>query len=189
LLYPIGNYFPCFIFQLYLFPFAQSRPSPSGSPVGSALTGLREKDGCLQKTISGGNGMSKLVHYELSCQVLNAVFSVHRAVGPGLLEAVYEGSLCVELEYIGLSFERQKVIPVIYRGEYVGAYFADLVVENTIILELKSVKALNEVMDAQRQLSQAVRFTGRLPHQLQWASGCLAPVRQPSGRLSPAGIK
>ena len=93
--------------------------------------------------------MSKLVHYELSCNVLKAAFAVHRAVGPGLLEAVYEGSLCVELSRMGVAFERQKVIPVIYRGEYVGAYFADLVVENSIILELTAVKALNEVMDAQ----------------------------------------
>ena len=93
--------------------------------------------------------MSKLVHYELSCEVLKAVFAVHRAIGPGLLEAVYEGALCVELSHVGIAFERQRVIPVIYRGEYVGAYFADLIIENTIIIEVKSVKALNEVMEAQ----------------------------------------
>jgi GxxExxY protein len=93
--------------------------------------------------------MSKLVHYELSQKVLKAAFAIHNALGTGLLEAVYEGALCVELAHNGIPFERQKVFPVIYRGEYVGAYFADLVVDNSIILELKSVKALNEVMEAQ----------------------------------------
>jgi GxxExxY protein len=49
----------------------------------------------------------------------------------------------------GIFFERQKVFPLIYRGEYVGAYIADLVVDNTIIIELKSVSKLKEVMEAQ----------------------------------------
>ena len=93
--------------------------------------------------------MSSLIHKDLSDKVLGAAFAVHNALGPGLLESAYEGAICVELKFCGLAVERQVVYPLVYRGEYVGAYLADLVVEGAIILELKSVKALTPVMDAQ----------------------------------------
>ena len=70
-------------------------------------------------------------------------------LGPGLLESAYEGAICVELKHLRLGVERQPVFPLSYRGEYVGAYVADLVVEGTIILELKAVKVLSAVMEAQ----------------------------------------
>ena len=93
--------------------------------------------------------MASLIHKELSDTVLGAAFTVHNALGPGLLESAYEGALCVELAYQGLSVERQVVFPLAYRGEYVGAYIADLVVTGTIILELKSCRSLSAVMEAQ----------------------------------------
>ena len=93
--------------------------------------------------------MSKLIHYQLSNQILGMAFKVHKAMGPGLLESAYEGAFCVELALSGIPFERQKVFPLVYRGEYIGAYIADIVVANSIIVELKSVKSLNEVMEAQ----------------------------------------
>ena len=93
--------------------------------------------------------MASLIHKELSDRVLRAAFTVHNVLGPGLLESAYEGAICVELKHLGLSVERQPVFPLSYRGEYIGAYVADLVVEGTIILELKAVKALSAVMEAQ----------------------------------------
>lgn len=93
--------------------------------------------------------MGSLIHKELSDRVLGAAFEVHNALGPGLLESAYEGALCVELKHRGVSVERQVVYPLVYRAEYVGAYVADLVVEGTIILELKAVRALTPVMEAQ----------------------------------------
>ena len=90
-----------------------------------------------------------MVHESLSRKVLGAVFNVHNLLGPGLLEAAYEGALVVELEHMGLSVGRQVVYPLHYRGQYVGAYIADLVVEGKIILELKSVFKLNPNMEAQ----------------------------------------
>jgi GxxExxY protein len=93
--------------------------------------------------------MSKLIHAEISNKVLSAAFTVHSAMGPGLLEAAYEGAMIVELAYNGIPFERQKVYPLEYRGEYIGVYIADIVVENTIIIELKAVARLSEVMEAQ----------------------------------------
>lgn len=90
-----------------------------------------------------------LEYKELSHEVLGAAFAVHNALGPGLLESAYEGALIIELRHRGLEFERQRVFPVYYRGEMAGAYLADLVVEDTIIMELKSVKELTSVMEAQ----------------------------------------
>jgi GxxExxY protein len=92
---------------------------------------------------------SRLIHKSLSDKVLSMAFAVHRALGPGLLESAYEGAFAVELSHCGIAFERQQVFPLVYRNEYVGAYIADIVVANTIIVELKSVSKLNEVMEAQ----------------------------------------
>ena len=93
--------------------------------------------------------MEQLLHKELSDKVLGMAFSVHNILGPGLVESAYEGAYCVELEQAGIEYERQRVYPLHYRGQMVSAYIADLVVSNTIILELKSVSALNKVMEAQ----------------------------------------
>ncbi len=93
--------------------------------------------------------MQDVIHKELSGIVLKAGFAVHGALGCGLLESAYEGAIVVELGYLGVRVDRQVVYPLVYRGEYVGAYIADMVVENKIIIELKSVAKLNEVMEAQ----------------------------------------
>ena len=93
--------------------------------------------------------MASLIYRELSGKVLGAAFTVHNVLGPGLLESAYEGAICVELNHLGLSVERQPVFPLTYRGEYIGAYVADLVVEGTVILEMKAVRALSAVMEAQ----------------------------------------
>ena len=93
--------------------------------------------------------MSSLIHKELSDKVLGAVFCVHNILGPGLLESAYEGALVIEFSRLGNPLERQKAYLFYYKGELAGAYIADLVVANTIILKLKSVQALNAVMEAQ----------------------------------------
>jgi GxxExxY protein len=93
--------------------------------------------------------MSQLIYQELSYTVLQSGFSVHNILGPGLLESAYEGAFCVELFKAGILFDRQKVYPLYYKGEYIGAYIADLVVDNKIIVELKSVSQLTSVMEAQ----------------------------------------
>mgnify|MGYP000013080226 FL=1 len=89
--------------------------------------------------------MTTMLHKELSDKVLGMAFAVHNILGPGLLESAYEGAFCVELARAGIPFERQRVFPLHYRGELVGAYIADLAVAGKIILELKSVSMLNKV--------------------------------------------
>ena len=93
--------------------------------------------------------MSHFIYKQLSNKVLGMAFSIHNILGPGLLESAYEGAYCIELTRAGISFSRQKIYPLHYKGELVGGYIADLVVANTIILELKSVSQLNYVMEAQ----------------------------------------
>ena len=93
--------------------------------------------------------MANFIFKKLSYLLLKLGFSVHNLLGPGLLESAYEGAFCVELTHAGISFERQKVYPLYYKGEYIGAYIADLVVDDKIIIELKSVTKLTPVMSTQ----------------------------------------
>lgn len=93
--------------------------------------------------------MAHLAFKELSHQVLGSVFSVHNILGSGLLESAYEGALVIEFQRRCIPHSRQKIYPLFYKGELAGAYIADLVVDNKIILELKSVRQLTAVMEAQ----------------------------------------
>ncbi|MGB0982411.1 MAG: GxxExxY protein [Saprospiraceae bacterium] len=83
---------------------------------------------------------------EISSKVVTAAYKVHTALGPGLLESTYEAVLEYELKQQGLYVERQKKLPLIYETvELTDAYRLDLLVENKIIIELKSVESLHEV--------------------------------------------
>jgi GxxExxY protein len=86
--------------------------------------------------------MGKLLHEALSYELVGALFEVHKVLGPGLLESAYEGALVIELQSRGLSVGRQVVYRWSTRAQVAGAYIADLVVEDCIIVELKAVKAL-----------------------------------------------
>lgn len=86
----------------------------------------------------------------LTEQIIGAAIQVHRELGPGLLESVYETCLCHELSLIGLSIERQKAVPISYKGIRLDAgYRLDLIVENQVIVEIKSVSELLPVHEAQ----------------------------------------
>jgi GxxExxY protein len=69
--------------------------------------------------------------------------AVHRELGSGFLESVYEASLAVELEAAGIKFERQKELKVYYKNQVVGRFVADIVIESELIIELKAVQDLN----------------------------------------------
>lgn len=90
-----------------------------------------------------------LLYEELSFAVNGACMEVHRILGPGFLEAVYQTALEHELTLRGMSFEAQKRLPVVYKGAVVGDYIADIVVDDKIILELKAVSTLNKAHEAQ----------------------------------------
>lgn len=87
---------------------------------------------------------------DLTDAVIGAAMEVHRTLGPGLLESAYELCLCHELTVRGLSFERQRAIPIEYKGiKLVEGYRADLLVENQLLVELKAVDSLLPINDAQ----------------------------------------
>ena len=83
-------------------------------------------------------------------RVLAAAINVHRELGPGLLESVYECALMIELEEAAISARRQVEIPASYRGRELGLGFrADIIVEDSLLLEIKSVKEIDDVHLAQ----------------------------------------
>jgi len=86
---------------------------------------------------------------ELSDKIIDCAFEVHKTLGYGFLEKVYENSLKHEIEAIGLKVAQQAPIQVIYKNIIAGDYRADLFVENKIILELKAEKQLNPAHEAQ----------------------------------------
>lgn len=86
---------------------------------------------------------------QLSGAVIGAAIEVHRALGPGFLESVYEEALCVELQLRMISFIRQPIVAVEYKGQQVGEGRLDLLVNNTLIVELKAVESLAPIHSAQ----------------------------------------
>lgn len=86
---------------------------------------------------------------ELSANIIKAFYKVYNTLGYGFLEKVYENALLVELEGMGLYVEKQKMITVYYLGFEVGEYYADLIVENLIIIEAKAKEALLEEHETQ----------------------------------------
>jgi GxxExxY protein len=90
-----------------------------------------------------------LKHAETTGKIIKAFFTVYNDLGYGFLEKVYENALVLELRALGLSVEQQKPISVYYRGVPVGEYFADLVVDNCVIVEMKSAEAIAPAHEAQ----------------------------------------
>jgi GxxExxY protein len=92
----------------------------------------------------------KLRYEELTEKILGAAIEVHKALGPGLLESAYEECLCHELNLRGLRFQRQIKVPVIYKGMSLDCgYQLDIMVEETVILELKSIERITSIHEAQ----------------------------------------
>jgi GxxExxY protein len=91
-----------------------------------------------------------MVEDSLSEAVIGACMEVHRHIGPGLLESLYEECLCHELGLRGIDFARQVPVPMVYKGLELGpAYRIDLVADNRLIIELKSVECLLPIHEAQ----------------------------------------
>src|SRR6476620_9547899 len=100
---------------------------------------------------SGGvSAQRKLIHEALTEQIIGAAMDVHKALGPGLLESVYEECLCHELHLRKIHFQRQVTVPVIYKGVALDCgYRLDLIIEGTVVLELKCVERVLAIHEAQ----------------------------------------
>ncbi len=87
---------------------------------------------------------------EITYEIRGAIYDVYKALGPGLLESVYEEALTYELEKRGLKVERQKEVPIIYDGHRLNTQLRlDLLVEDSVIVELKSVEEMKKVFHKQ----------------------------------------
>ena len=95
---------------------------------------------------------------ELSQQVIGCAFEVSNTLGAGFLENVYEKALCVELDKKGLAFDCQKPVNVMYKDVLVGDYITDIIVEDSLLLELKAVSVMPVVYQA--QLMNYLKATG-----------------------------
>jgi GxxExxY protein len=84
-------------------------------------------------------------HKDLTGRIIGAAYEVHKVLGGGFLEKVYENTLAVELSRCGLAVQQQAPIEVRYKGEVVGAYVADLVVDEKVLVETKAAASLEPV--------------------------------------------
>ena len=103
--------------------------------------------------------MKILPDADLTRRVIGCAIEVHRHLGPGLVESMYETCLCDELAGSGLSFIRQRKLPVVYKNRTLEGYFQpDIIVEDTLILEVKSVHQIHPIHQA--QLMTYLRLSG-----------------------------
>lgn len=95
----------------------------------------------------------------LTERIIGCGIEVHRHLGPGLLEAVYEEALCIEFQESGIEYKRQLPFPILYKNRALGEYRLDLLVENAVIVEIKSVERFDPVFEA--QVLTYLRVTGK----------------------------
>ena len=102
---------------------------------------------------------TRLLGEELTEKIIACAIEVHRHLGPGLLESAYEAALCIELEECRMRYRRQVPVTVQYKGRTVGDYRLDLLVEEEVIVEIKSVERFDPVFEA--QVITYLRATGK----------------------------
>jgi GxxExxY protein len=102
--------------------------------------------------------MSIYKHEGITGQIINAAHTVHNKLGYGFLEKVYHNSLVIELRKRGVLAEQEKYIEVKYDNQLVGEYFADIVVDNKVVVEVKSAEKHNPAFEA--QLLNYLKATG-----------------------------
>jgi GxxExxY protein len=93
--------------------------------------------------------MNNLLHSDITGEILKAFYKVYNELGYGFLEKVYENALKMELESKGFEVKQQFPINVYYNGKVAGEYFADLIVENKVIIEIKTASTIDKAHEAQ----------------------------------------
>jgi GxxExxY protein len=108
---------------------------------------------------------------DLTDRILGAAIEVHRELGPGLLEGTYEAALGIEFDAAGIRYQRQLAVPILYKGHNVGDYRVDFLVEDLVVVEVKSVERFDPVFEAQvltylkatgKKVGLLVNFNNRL---------------------------
>ena len=87
-----------------------------------------------------------ILEYEaLTGEIIGAAIEVHKDLGPGFLESVYENALCIELQRRGVPFQQQVDVPVLYQGQEVGLHRLDLLVSERVIADLKAIRRFDAI--------------------------------------------
>ena len=122
-------------------------------------------------------------HEQLTEQIIKGFYTVYRALGYGFLEKVYENSLAIELRKMRLEVVQQAEIKVYYAGVVVGEYYADLLVADAVIVEIKAVRALLKEHEA-----QLLNYLKATPYEVACCS-TLAPSRKSSARCTTTNAR
>lgn len=88
-------------------------------------------------------------HNAITQRIIGCAIEVHKALGSGLLQSVYDSALAIEFDHVRLRFTRQLQVPAVYRGRPIGHYRIDFVVEQAVVVEVKSVERFDPVFDSQ----------------------------------------
>ncbi len=91
----------------------------------------------------------KLLHKELTYKIIGMLYKVHRSIGCGFPERIYQRAIEIELKKAGILFEMEKEIEIVYDGQNIGKHRLDIVVENKVILELKATDRLPKIFREQ----------------------------------------
>ena len=86
---------------------------------------------------------------QLTEKIIGCAIEVHRNLGPGLLEQIYESALCIELEISNIKYKRQVTFPLTYKHKPIGEHRIDLIVEEDVVVEIKSVERFDPIFEAQ----------------------------------------
>lgn len=99
--------------------------------------------------MNGYVGPMDILHKDITAKIISSFYKVYNTLGYGFLERVYEKSMVIELTTIGLDCKTQVPLKVYYRGSEVGCYYADLIVNSKIIIELKAVESITAIHETQ----------------------------------------
>jgi len=91
--------------------------------------------------------LSDLNH--LTERIIGSAIEIHRALGPSLLEQTYAAALCIELQLARISYQREVRVPAMYKGHLIGEYRIDFIIEDLVIVDVKSVERMAPIFDAQ----------------------------------------
>jgi len=101
---------------------------------------------------------TNIIYRDLSYQIMGAIFEVHKELGPGFLESIYEKALIEELPSRGMKVETQKFIDLIYKNKKIGTHRLDLVIEDKVVVELKAVESFS--IHHKAQLTSYLKASG-----------------------------
>ena len=121
------------------------------------------------------------LHDSFTERIIGCAIAVHRALGPGLIEATYEEALCIELRDAGQPYVRQVGVPVIYKGHVIGEYQPDLVVGSRTVVEIKTDR-LRRSSGAAARIHEGSAASGRTPAEFQHR--CAANRHSPACNLT-----